>query len=162
LATEGDVGALAREARRIGVRVGEGDRWDDLALRILAERIEPALGAGRPAFLTEYPAEMASLARLKPGDPSVAERVELYVCGLELANGFSELTDAAEQRRRFAADMDLKARLYGVRYPLDEDFLAALAHGLPESAGMALGFDRLVMLLTGAERIEDVLWAPVA
>jgi lysyl-tRNA synthetase class 2 len=162
LATEGDVGALAREARRIGVRVGEGDRWDDLALRILAERIEPKLGAGRPAFLTEYPAEMASLARLTPGDPRVAERVELYVCGLELANGFSELTDAAEQRRRFAADMDLKERLYGVRYPLDEDFLAALAHGVPESAGMALGFDRLVMLLTGAERIEDVLWAPVA
>ncbi len=162
LSTAGDVRALAEQARRIGVRVGEGDRWDDLALRILAERIEPSLGAGRPAFLTEYPAEMASLARLKPGDPDVAERVELYVCGLELANGFGELTDADEQRRRFTADMDLKERLYGVRYPLDEGFLSALAHGLPQCAGMALGFDRLVMLLTGAEDIEDVLWAPVA
>jgi lysyl-tRNA synthetase class 2 len=161
LATSGDVDALAREARRIGVRVAEDDRWDDLALRILAERIEPALGAGRPAFLTEYPAEMASLARLKPGDPAVAERVELYVCGVELANGFSELTDAEEQRRRFVADMDLKESLYGTRYPIDEDFLAALAHGMPECAGMALGFDRLVMLLTGAQHIEDVLWAPV-
>jgi lysyl-tRNA synthetase class 2 len=79
-----------------------------------------------------------------------------------LANGFGELTDADEQRRRFTADMDLKERLYGVRYPLDEDFLSALAHGLPQCAGMALGFDRLVMLLTGAEDIEDVLWAPVA
>jgi lysyl-tRNA synthetase class 2 len=92
----------------------------------------------------------------------VVERAELYVCGLELANGFGELTDAAEQRRRFEADMDLKERLYGERYPIDEEFLAALAHGLPECAGMALGFDRLAMLLSGAERIEDVLWAPVA
>jgi lysyl-tRNA synthetase class 2 len=162
LATAGDVEALSAEARRIGVRVAADDRWDDLALRILAERIEPHLGAGRPAFLCEYPAEMASLSRLKPDDQRVAERVELYVCGVELANGFSELTDAAEQRRRFVADMDLKESLYGERYPLDEDFLAALAHGIPESAGMALGFDRLVMLLTGADRIDDVLWAPVA
>jgi lysyl-tRNA synthetase class 2 len=162
LATEGDIAALAAEARRIGVRVGQGDRWDDLVLRILAERIEPRLGAGRPAFLTEYPLEMAALARPKPGDARVAERVELYVAGVELANGFGELTDADEQRRRFAADMDLKEKLYGERYPLDEDFLAALAHGMPESAGMALGFDRLVMLLAGAERIEDILWLPVA
>ena len=162
LASAGDVEALAHEARRIGVRVAEGDRWDDLVFRILLERIEPHLGAGRPTFLVEYPAEMAALARLKPGDSRVAERTELYVSGLELANGFGELTDAAEQRRRFAADMDLKESLYGERYPLDEDFLDALAHGLPDCAGMALGFDRLVMLLTGADQIEDVLWAPVA
>jgi len=161
LAAADDMAALTAEARRIGVRVADGDRWDDLALRILAERIEPHLGAGRPTFLTEYPASMASLARLKPGDPRVAERTELYIAGLEIANGFGELTDAAEQRRRFVEDMDLKERLYGTRYPLDEDFLAALAYGLPDSAGMALGFDRLVMLLAGAERIEDVLWAPV-
>lgn len=162
LATAGDVTALAREARRIGARVAAGDRWDDLALRILAERIEPHLGTGRPTFLIEYPAEMAALARLKPGNPRVAERTELYACGLEIANGFGELTDAAEQRRRFEADMALKERLYGVRYPIDEDFLAALSHGLPDCTGMALGFDRLVMLLAGAERIEDVLWLPVA
>jgi lysyl-tRNA synthetase class 2 len=162
LATVGDMGALITEAGRIGVRVGEGDRWDDLVLRILAERIEPYLGAGRPTFLVEYPVEMAALARVKPGDARVAERVELYISGVEIANGFGELTDAEEQRRRFTADMDLKERLYGTRYPIDEEFLAALAHGIPDSAGMALGFDRLIMLLAGADHIEDVLWAPVA
>jgi lysyl-tRNA synthetase class 2 len=161
LATVGDMAALIAEARRIGVRVGEGDRWDDLVLRILAERIEPRLGAGRPTFLTEYPVEMAALARVKPGDPRVAERVELYIAGVEIANGFGELTDVGEQRRRFAADMDLKEQLYGERYPLDEDFLAALEQ-MPQASGAALGFDRLVMLLAGAERIEDVLWMPVA
>lgn len=162
LATVGDMGALIAEARRIGVRVGEGDRWDDLVLRILADRIEPYLGAGHPTFLVEYPVEMAALARVKPGDPRVAERVELYISGVEIANGFGELTDAEEQRRRFTADMDLKEKLYGTRYPIDEEFLDALAHGIPDSAGMALGFDRLVMLLAGAEHIEDVLWVPVA
>jgi lysyl-tRNA synthetase class 2 len=161
LATVGDMAALIAEAHRIGVRVGEGDRWDDLVLRILAERIEPYLGAGRPTFLLDYPVEMAALARVKPGDARVAERVELYIAGVEIANGFGELTDAAEQRRRFTADMDLKERLYGTRYPIDEQFLAALEHGIPDSAGMALGFDRLVMLLAGADHIEDVLWAPV-
>ncbi len=161
LATVGDMAALIAEAGRIGVRVGAGDRWDDLVLRILAERIEPYLGAGRPTFLLDYPVEMAALARVKPGDARVAERVELYIAGVEIANGFGELTDAAEQRRRFTADMDLKERLYGTRYPIDEQFLAALEHGIPDSAGMALGFDRLVMLLAGADHIEDVLWAPV-
>ena len=102
------------------------------------------------------------MSRARRDDPRVAERVELYVCGLELANGFSELADASEQRRRFEADMDLKERIYGERYPIDEDFLAALAHGLPDCAGMALGFDRLAMLACGADRIDDVLWAPVA
>jgi lysyl-tRNA synthetase class 2 len=162
LATVGDIHRLIAEARRIGVRVGQGDRWDDLVLRILAERIEPHLGAGRPTFLIEYPVEMAALARVKPGDARVAERVELYISGVEIANGFGELTDAEEQRRRFTADMDIKEQLYGDRYPIDEEFLAALGHGIPDSAGMALGFDRLVMLLAGAEHIEDVLWAPVA
>jgi lysyl-tRNA synthetase class 2 len=104
---------------------------------------------------------MAALSRAKASDPRIAERMELYICGLELANGFGELTDAAEQNRRFVADMDLKERRYGERYPIDEDFLAALAHGMPESAGIALGFDRLMMLATGADAIEDVLWAPV-
>jgi lysyl-tRNA synthetase class 2 len=162
LATVGDIAALVGEARRIGVRVGEGDRWDDLVLRILAERIEPRLGSGRPTFLLDYPVEMAALARVKAADARVAERVELYICGVEIANGFGELTDADEQRRRFTVDMDLKEKLYGARYPIDEEFLAALEHGIPDTAGMALGFDRLVMLLAGADHIEDVLWAPVA
>ncbi|MBV8192671.1 MAG: EF-P lysine aminoacylase GenX, partial [Alphaproteobacteria bacterium] len=95
------------------------------------------------------------------GDPRVAERFELYACGVELANAFSELVDPAIQRARLQADMEQKERLYSLRWPIDEDFLAALEHGLPPCAGIALGFDRLVMLMTGAERIEDVLWLPV-
>ena len=138
------------------------DRWDDLFFRIFLERIEPQLGVGRATLLHDYPVSMAALSRPHRADPRVAERVEMYVCGLELSNGFSELADAVEQRRRFEADMDLKQSIYGERYPIDEDFLAALAYGLPDCAGMALGFDRLVMLACSAERIEDVLWAPVA
>ncbi len=155
-----DAAALGREARRLGVRVAEGDTWDDLFFRLLLERIEPHLGAPAPTFLTDYPAHMAALARKSDADPRVAERVELYVCGLELANGFSELTDPVEQRARFAADKAARERLHGESYPVDEDFLAALHH-MPEAAGMALGFDRLVMVATFAERIEDVLWLPV-
>ncbi len=153
---------LAAAAKPLGIAPRPGDRWDDLFFRIFLERIEPRLGAGRPTILYEYPISMAALSRPKPGDPRVCERFELYVAGLELANAFGELTTAAEQRRRFAADMDLKEQRYGERYPIDEDFIAALEHGLPQSAGIALGVDRLVMLATGAAKIEDVLWAPVA
>jgi lysyl-tRNA synthetase class 2 len=140
---------------------GPGDTYEDQFFRVFLNEIEPKLGIGRASLVYDWPIALGALARAKPGDARVAERVELYVCGLELANGFSELTDAAEQRRRFAHDVSEKARLYGERYPVDGDFLAALEHGLPASAGMALGFDRLVMCATGAERIEDVLWAPV-
>ena len=157
-----DAARLAAEARRIGVHVGERDSWEDVFHRLMLERVEPHLGEGAPAILCEYPLSLAALSRPSPRDPRVAERFELYVCGLELANAFGELTDAAEQRRRFEADQALKEGLYGVRYPVDEDFLAALEAGMPESAGAALGLDRLVMLLAGAETIEEVLWAPVA
>jgi lysyl-tRNA synthetase class 2 len=156
-----DSALLAAAARRAGLHVSERDEWEDIFFRVMLERIEPRLGEGAPAILCEYPLALAALSRPSRRDPRVAERFELYACGIELANAFSELTDAAEQRRRFESDMALKERLYGVRYPIDEDFLAALDHGMPESAGIALGFDRLVMLLAGAERIEDVLWAPV-
>lgn len=160
-----DVRALDREARRIGIPAHEGDRWDDLFFRVFLERIEPTLGFGRPTVLIDWPVSMAALSRPSAADPRVAERFELFVCGLELANAFGELTDAAIQAERFRADMDLKERLYGVRYPVDEDFLAALDPGrdggLPDCAGIALGLDRLVMLATGASHIEDVLWAPV-
>lgn len=156
------VDLLTKAAQKLGIAPRPGDAWEDLFFRIFLDCIEPKLGIGRATILCDYPVSMAALARMKPGDPRVAERFELYVCGLELANGFGELTDAAEQRRRFEADMALKQRRYGERYPIDEDFLAALAHGMPESAGIALGFDRLVMLATGAARIDDVLWAPVA
>lgn len=152
---------LAKEATRIGVRVAEGDRWDDIALRILGERIEPHLGQAQPCFLTDYPLCMAALARAKTADPRVAERFELYVCGIELANAFVELNDAKIQRARFEADMVLKEKLYGERYPLDEEFLQALTK-MPDAAGIALGVDRLVMLAVGAENISDVLWQSVA
>ncbi|CAA7615927.1 EF-P lysine aminoacylase EpmA [Magnetospirillum sp. SS-4] len=153
---------LAAEARRIGISVSGGDRWDDIFFKIMLDRIEPHLGWDRPVFLHSYPLSMAALARRSPADPRVAERFEAYVLGLELANAFGELTDAAEQRRRFAADMALKRELYGETHAMDEDFLAALEFGMPDSAGIALGFDRLAMLLSGAGDIEEVLWAPVS
>jgi elongation factor P--(R)-beta-lysine ligase len=153
--------AVKSEARRIGISVSDSDLWEDVFFKILLDRIEPHLGATVPTILHSYPVSMAALARPSPDDPRVAERFELYACGVELANAFGELTDATEQRRRFIADMDLKERLYGDRYPIDEDFLAALSVGMPDSAGIALGFDRLVMLLAGADSIDDVLWAPV-
>ncbi len=157
-----DVAPFARAARKLGLHPADGDSWDDIFFRIFLDRIEPKLGHPTPTILYDYPISMAALSRPKPGDPRLAERFEIYVCGLELANAFGELTDAAVQRARFKADMDLKEKLYGLRYPIDEEFLAALEHGMPESAGIALGFDRLVMLAAGAARIDDVLWAPVA
>jgi lysyl-tRNA synthetase class 2 len=156
-----DRAALAMQAQAIGIRLAEDDSWSDIFSRVLSEKVEPELGRGRATILCEYPISEAALARPKPGDPRVAERFELYACGVELANAFGELTDPAEQRRRFEADMDEKQRIYGERYPVDEDFLAALAV-MPQASGIALGFDRLVMLATGARRIEDVLWTPVA
>ncbi|MBS0224301.1 MAG: EF-P lysine aminoacylase GenX [Proteobacteria bacterium] len=158
LATVGDAEALARHA---GIAMHSNDTWDDVFFRIMFDKIERKLGMGRPTILYEYPISMAALARAKPGDPRVAERFELYACGVELANAFGELTDPAIQRARLKADMDEKERLYGLRWPVDPDFLAALDHGLPDSSGIALGFDRLAMLVTGASRIEDVLWLPV-
>jgi len=155
-----DRDALAAAATTAGIRVAADDTWADVFSRVLVERIEPNLGIGRPTILYEYPVAEAALARRTAHDPRVAERFELYACGVELANGFGELTDAAEQRRRFEAEMAEKERLHGERYPLDEDFLAALA-AMPPASGVALGFDRLVMLLTGAQRIEQVLWTPV-
>jgi len=156
-----DLERLAAAARHLGIGPHPGDDWEALYFRILLERIEPVLGLGTPTVLYDYPLSMAALARGSLSDPRVAERFEIYICGLEVANAFGELTDAAEQRRRFAADQAKKRALYGETYPVDEDFLAALDYGLPACAGIALGFDRLVMLVTGAEDIEEVMWAPV-
>lgn len=155
-----DAGALREEAEAAGMRCAADDTWSDILSKILTTRVEPHLGLGRPTILDRYPAAEAALARRVPDDPRVAERFELYACGVELANGFGELTDPLEQRRRFEAEMEEKARVYGERYPLDEDFLEALAL-MPPASGIALGFDRLVMLATGAPRIEEVIWAPV-
>ena len=152
---------LALQAMRSGIRIAADDTWADIFSRVLVERIEPHLGLGRATLLTEYPASEAALARRKASDPRVGERFELYVCAVELANGFGELGDPEEQRRRLEAEMTEKERVYGERYPIDEEFLAALAD-MPPASGVALGFDRLVMLATGASRIEQVLWTPVA
>jgi lysyl-tRNA synthetase class 2 len=152
---------LAAQLLEQQLEVPEDRSWSYLFSRVLNEKVEPHLGIGRVTVLDRYPAAEAALARRTPDDRRVSERFELYACGVELANGFGELTDPDEQRRRFTGEMDEKHRIYGERYPVDEDFLAALDL-MPEASGVALGFDRLVMLATGAPRIEAVLWAPVA
>ena len=157
---EGDRDSLAVAAKP-RIRVSDDDTWSDIFSKVLVEHVEPNLGQGRLTVLFEYPAPEAALARAKPADPRVAERFEVYACGVELANGFGELTDAAEQRRRFTEAMDEKQRRYGERYPLDEDFLAAVAN-MPDAGGVALGFDRLVMLASGALKIDQVVWTPPA
>ncbi len=129
--------------------------------RVLLEQVEPRLGQGRPTFLLEYPAAHAALARLKPGDPSVSERFELYAGGVELANGFGELNDETEQRRRLVTEQAQRRALGKPVYPLDERFLAAVGR-MPESAGVAVGLDRLLMVLLGTPRIADVLLFPAA
>ncbi|HSC17649.1 MAG TPA: EF-P lysine aminoacylase EpmA [Rhizomicrobium sp.] len=156
---EGNRDLLAAEAKRAHFEIAENDTWADIFSKILVARVEQNLGIGAPTILYEYPRCEAALARATAYDPRVAERFEVYVCGVELANGFGELTDPVEQRRRFEAEMIEKERVYGERYPLDEDFLAALAH-MPPASGVALGFDRLVMLATGARMVEDVIWTP--
>jgi lysyl-tRNA synthetase class 2 len=157
---EGDRAGLAAAART-RVRIADDDTWSDIFSKVLVEHIEPNLGQGRLTVLFEYPAPEAALARAKASDPRVAERFEVYACGVELANGFGELTDAEVQRVRFMQAMDEKARRYGERYPIDEDFLDAVAK-MPEASGVALGFDRLVMLAGGALRIDQVVWTPPA
>ncbi|WP_316234285.1 EF-P lysine aminoacylase EpmA [Bradyrhizobium sp. SZCCHNR1098] len=155
----GDRAALAQAAAG-KIRISDDDTWSDLFSKVLVEHVEPHLGQGRLTVLYEYPAPEAALARVA-ADQRVAERFEVYACGVELANGFGELTDAAEQRRRFEQEMAEKERRYGERYPLDEDFLAAVA-AMPQASGVALGFDRLVMLAAGATRIDQVVWTPPA
>ena len=155
-----DTERLARQAKEAGLRVAADDDWSDIFSRLLSERVEPQLGLGRPAILHAYPASEAALARVSSDDPRTAERFELYCCGVELANAFHELTDPARQRRRFAADMAAQQRIYGTSYPIDQDFLSALAE-MPDASGAALGFDRLMMLATGADSVESVQWTPV-
>ncbi len=158
LSTAGNAQALAAQA---GAKLREGETWEDLFFRLLLERVEPAIGREHPTFLTHWPAAQAGLARRDPTDPRVAERFELYLCGIELANAFVELTDVVEQRLRFDADRTRRHAMNGAPdWPLDEDFLAALAHGMPPAAGIALGFDRLAMIAAGADRIDQVLWLP--
>jgi lysyl-tRNA synthetase class 2 len=156
-----DVEDFKEAVRDLGLHVADDDAWDDLFFRVMDAKIEPHLGVERPTILYDYPISMACLSRPKQSDPRFAERFELYVCGIELANAFSELTDAKIQKTRFIEEMDAKERLYRERYPVDEDFIKALEFGYPESAGIALGIDRLVMLATGAENIDDVCWCDI-
>lgn len=152
--------AFARAAARDGVRITEDDSWSDIFSKVLSEKIEHRLGCGKATILSDYPVSEAALARPRDDDPRFSERFELYVCGVEVANGFGELIDPAEQRRRFVAENEARERIYDEPYPIDEDFLAALAV-MPPASGIALGFDRLVMLAAGATDIEQVLWTPV-
>ncbi len=157
LGTAGDADGLAHSA---GATLRTDESWEDLFFRLLLERVEPHLGQAHPTFLTHWPTAQAALAKRDPADPRVALRFELFVCGMELANAFEELTDADEQQARFVEDRTRRHALYGPDWPLDEDFLAALRHGMPPASGIALGFDRLAMLAAGADRIEQVLWLP--
>jgi lysyl-tRNA synthetase class 2 len=151
--------SLKRAAEAVGVRTGDATSFDDVFFHLFLQKVERGLGHERPTFLIEYPASMASLSRLKPGDPSVAERVELYSKGLELANGFSELTDAVEQRARLVEEQALRKALGRSVYPLDERFLEAVGR-MPPAAGIAVGLDRILMLLMGVSSITDVLLFP--
>ncbi|MEX1251824.1 MAG: amino acid--tRNA ligase-related protein, partial [Hyphomonas sp.] len=155
-----DAAGLAAAARAAGIETAEGATWTDVFSAVLVNLVEPKLGQGRLTFLHRYPVSEAALSRPAPDDPRFAERFELYACGVELANGYRELTDAAILRARQEQEMALKQSVYGQRYPLDEEFIAAVA-AMPEASGVALGFDRLVMLATGAREISDVLWTPV-
>ena len=164
-----DLLAIGEDAQRLAAAARAtlrgGETWEDLFFRLLLDRIEPQLGRHHPTFLTHWPAAQAALARRDPTDPRVAERFELFVCGIELANAFVELTDPVEQRARFVADRERRHALGGQplgqqSWPLDEDFLAALEHGMPACAGIAMGFDRLAMIASGADRIGQVLWLP--
>lgn len=155
LSTAGNASALAKDA---GVALRHEETWEDLFFRLLLERVEPHLGRAHPTFMTHWPSAQAALARRDRSDPRVAERFELFVCGIELANAFVELTDVAEQRARFEADRVRRHTISGPDWPLDEDFLGALAFGMPPAAGIAVGFDRLAMIASGASRIDQVRW----
>ena len=152
--------ALRQRLHALGLRPGDDDSWDDLFHRAWVARIEPALARmPQPIFITDFPAPLASLAQLSPRDPRVAERFELYVGGLELANGFGELTCAHTQRARFEAELAARSTAGRRAYPLDEGFLAALER-MPPAAGIALGLERLLMLLFDAHDLDAVAWVP--
>lgn len=155
-----DKAQLLAIARTKGYAVTTETTWEQAYHQIFLNEIEPHLGQARPTILFDYPASMAALARLNPRDPSVAERFEIYVAGIELANAFSELTDPVEQRRRLVAEWEERRDLGKTLYDVDDDFLRALEAGMPPSAGIALGVDRLAMLFADVTSIRQVLWFP--
>jgi lysyl-tRNA synthetase class 2 len=160
---EASVADLRRRVRELALPevrgLGDDDRdgWLDF---IMSTVVQSQLGHAGPSIVFDYPASQAALARINPGPPAVAERFEVFVKGVEIANGFHELTDADEQRRRFEQDRARRAALKRRDVPIDENLLAALAEGMPDCTGVAVGVDRLVMLATGARRIEEVIAFP--
>ncbi|MGE0614151.1 MAG: EF-P lysine aminoacylase EpmA [Bacteriovoracia bacterium] len=156
---------LSHACTGLGLPRNETDTWDDLYFKLWLNQIEPKLPTDRPLFVTHYPESQAALARVEPDADGTrwAQRFEVYVGGFELANAFHELTDPQEQRRRFAADMELRARIYGADFPktpVDDGFLQALDEGLPESSGIALGLDRAILLLADETDIDYACWLP--
>jgi elongation factor P--(R)-beta-lysine ligase len=155
---EEPAGELVRKVRAAGIEIADGTAWDDAFFAAFLDRVEPQLASlDRGVILHDWPAPLAALARRKPDDPKTALRFEAYIGGIELANAFDELVDPVEQRARFVDEQRVRRERGKPVYPLDEKLLAALVEGLPASAGIALGFDRLVMLATGAEAIDQVL-----
>ena len=158
---EPDPTLLRAAAESIGEHCSDDDRWEDIFFRLMLNHIEDKLGDGVPTILYEYPTCLGALAQKKADDPRVVERFEAYICGVEICNAFSELTDVEEQEERFVYDLGMKEKLYGDKYPMDKDFLDALRYGMPTCSGNAIGVDRLIMLVTGADDIRDTQWAPV-
>lgn len=149
---------LKPKAEELGISVSEKDSWDDIYEKLMMEYIEKNLGIGKPTILYEYPIHQAALSKAKKGDERKAERFELYVCGIELANAFSELTDKEIQLKRFKEDKEKKEKLYGESYPIDEEFIEAIGE-INSATGIAMGIDRLIKLATGAEKISDIMWS---
>lgn len=152
---------FARLSKKAGINTENSDDWSDIFTKVLISKIEPNLGIDAPTVFYEYPYPEAALARRCSHDKRFVERFELYICGVEIANGFGELTDASEQRKRFLEAMEKQKEIYGSAFPLDEELLDALGQ-MPQTSGVALGFDRLIMLISGARKIEDVMWTPFA
>lgn len=164
LSTISNNGEMARDefanlAIKSGINIDDTDNWSDIFTKVLVAKIEPNLGINAPIILCEYPVPEGALAQKCAHDNRVVERFELYICGVEIANGFGELIDANEQRQRFENAMQEQTKIYGKSYPIDYDLLDAISH-MPPTSGVALGFDRLLMLITGARNINDVLWSP--
>ncbi len=153
--------AIKKAAEDKGYKIGEDFRYEDMFFKIFINEIEPNLGKNKPTFLYDYPIQLGALARAKKDNPQYAERVELYIAGLEIANGFSELTDSGEQRKRLEEEKKLRFAQNKDLYNIDEDFIQAL-NNLPKSAGIALGIDRLVMILLDASSIEEVISFPAS
>ena len=151
---------ISKEAKNLNISVSESDTWDDIFEKLMFEFIEPNLGDNAPTILYEYPIHQAALSAPKADNPNIAERFEMYICGVEVANAFTELTDVKIQTERFLHDQKEKEKIYGTTFPIDYEFLDAVSH-LENCTGIALGVDRLVMLATHAKNITDVLWTEI-